>query len=110
MGRCRVRELRIVTPPLEGPMNPFARHIDPDNVTNGQLYGIILQMYQEQKDTNRELAAVRDELAAYKASQKDMLETWSTAKGVLMFIKLLASLGITAAFIWGVYTKGGIPK
>jgi hypothetical protein len=81
----------------------FARHIDPDNVTMGQLYSLILQMRQEQKDTTRELAEVRTEFKAYKDSQKDMLETWSTAKGVLSFLKLLAALGIGVTFIWGLF-------
>lgn len=94
-----------MTPPLENAPHPFARHIDPDNVTNGQLYSIIMQMCEQQRDTNRELTEVRNELAAYKASQKDMLETWSTAKGVLAFLKILAGLGITAGFIYGLYTK-----
>lgn len=97
-------------------MPHFLAHIDPDKVTMGQLYAVILLMRNEQKDTLTKLQEATDEISdlktefsEYKESQKDMLETWSTARGVLKFIKLLAAIGLPVSAILalvGIYKSG----
>lgn len=75
--------------------------VDPEKISNAQLFAILIAVRGEVSATRREnqsileqMDSVKKEFKEYRESQKDMLETWSTARGVLKFIKFLAAIGI----------------
>lgn len=73
--------------------------IDPDKATVAQLYPLLISILQEQRATNEKLVELQEEFEQYKADQKDMLATWTTAKYVLGFIKVLAAVGLPVSAI-----------
>lgn len=83
--------------------------IDPHKVTNAQLLNLLVAIRSDMRlmaahidAQNEELAAVKQQFKDYRDEQKDMLSTWTTAKGVLQFIKFLAAIGIPATAIIGI--------
>lgn len=81
--------------------------IDPDNATAAQLYPLLVSMLHEQQTSNERLEELQRSFEQYKIDQKDMLATWTTAKYVLGFIKLLAAIGIPISAVLAIfgYTK-----
>lgn len=87
----------------------------PENVTNGQLYAAIQAIAHTQNEqsrrTNEQLGELRNDFEQYKNDHREMVETWTTAKGTMRFIKFLAVIGVPVgaivAVVAGVFNKGG---
>lgn len=77
--------------------------IDPDKATTAQLYPVLISLLQEQRTANEKLAKLQTAFEQYKTDQKDMLETWTTAKYVLGFIKLLAAIGLPISAVLAIF-------
>ena len=89
----------------------------PENVTNGQLYAAIMavaakqnEQAQKHEHTNERLTELSDNFEQYKRDHKEMVETWTTAKGTMKFIRFLAMIGLPigalTALIAGVLNRG----
>lgn len=84
----------------------------PENVTNGQLYAAIMTVasrqadhVREQEQTNKALQELQQDFEQYKKDHKDMVETWTTAKGTMKFIRFLAMIGVPLGAIWAIITS-----
>lgn len=82
----------------------------PENVTNGQLYAAIMavaakqnEQAQKHENTNERLTELSENFDQYKKDHKDMVETWTTAKGTMKFIRFLAMIGVPLGAIWALF-------
>lgn len=81
-------------------------HIDPEHVTNGQLYSLLYSMHAQQLDAAREMAELRKELAEQKKAMKSITDAWQTSQGMLSFLKMLASIGLPVGIVYGLIKTG----
>lgn len=79
----------------------------PENVTNGQLYAAIMavaakqtEQAQKHEHTNERLTELSHNFEQYKKDHRDMVETWTTAKGTMRFIRFLAMVGLPVGALW----------
>lgn len=91
-------------------------HIDPEQVSNGQLYSLMYAMHAQQLDNAKDMGLLRDELKShkdelksYKDEMKAIADAWKTTLALLKLIKLLAAIGIPIAVVYGT-VKSGIVK
>lgn len=64
--------------------------IPPENISTQQLFMLLVSQ-------NSRISILLAQVSALTESQREMVETWRTAKNVLRFIKMLGALG--AAFL-----------
>lgn len=76
-------------------------HIDPEQVSNGQLYSLMYAMHAQQLDASREVQQLREELVQHKRDMNEISEAWKTTLGVLRFMKVLAAIGMPVVLVWG---------
>ena len=81
-------------------------NVDPEKVSNAQLFAILIGVRAELiatrseiQTTAEEIVKVQEEFCKYRQAQKEMMETWNTARGVLKFIKFLAAIGLPITVI-----------
>ena len=77
--------------------------INPARTTAAQLYPVLISMLEAQRSSNAKLADLQKSFEQYKADQKDMLATWTTAKYVLSFIKILGLVGLPVSAILALF-------
>lgn len=89
-------------------------HIDPEHVSNGQLYSLMYAMHAQQLDASREMRELRAELVQHKKDMAEMTDAWKTAVFLIRMFKIFAAIGIPIGLIYGgiksgvVRTFGGI--
>lgn len=74
--------------------------LPPEQVTNGQLYAALMSVAHSVSDVSRKVDGVaaenmqlRREFEQYKTNTKGMLDTWTTARGTMAFIRWMAIIG-----------------
>lgn len=101
-----------VAPDRQNDMVDSLVHIDPEKVSNAQLLAILIAIRaqvagvrHEVQSTDNKVAALKQELADYRKDQEDMVLTWKTARGVLIFIKFLAAIGLPVGAILALFAS-----
>lgn len=102
--RAIYRKPRLVTEdwrmPHENMMRGLAEafsHIDPEKVTNGQIYSLLYSMRAQQIESNVKIEALTQELADHKKELKEIKVAWDTSQNVIKFVKFLGTIGLPVA-------------
>lgn len=83
---------------MQGLSSAFS-HIDPENVSNGQLYSLLYSMRAQQIQSNLELERLRTSLEDHKKELKELKNAWDTATTMVKFVKFLGTVGLPVAGI-----------
>lgn len=73
----------------------------PDGVTNGQLYLLLQRIHSKQLVQTAALAVLERDFADYKQKHEDMVRTWSAAKTMMGFIKLMGGVAVALGALYG---------
>lgn len=77
-------------PLLDPPEFP---QVIPENITNQQIYVMLLSLHSQQAISTKAINQVHYEQVRDRQERADMVETWKTAKNVLKFIYILGAIG-----------------
>lgn len=55
-----------------------------------------------------EIALLRQEVRELTSQIRDLVDAWNTARGMVKFVKLLGSVSLSLAAIWGLFKLGSM--
>lgn len=72
-------------------------HIDPEKVTNGQIYSLLYSMRAQQIQHNMQVAELREKIEKQEKNLADLKTAWDTGHNVIKFVKFLGTVGLPVA-------------